>query len=253
MDGTRTRVSATALLLIATAVTGCRHAGRTDDDSSPALAAAPALLPRAGQLLITTDNGVRLRPTDDRRATVDGHLRSHWSRNGATWVLDLACPDHDPDATPCTRMPTVGVPAGTAVTVTARNAGIDATGLTGALDLTTTNGDVTVAQGGDSQATVRLTTRNGSVRATALQAAHLHARTVNGDVVLACASPPSDVTAATTNGSVRLTLPRNAPAYAVDATTDNGHPTVTLPTTTPSPDHHLTLTTVNGDISATRD
>lgn len=108
-------------------------------------------------------------------------------------------------------MPAVGVPAGVSVTVTARNAGIDVAGVASALDLTTVNGDVTVARSGLDDATVRLATRNGSVRAGTLKSAHLHAETVNGDVTLGSTTSPSRLDAATTNGSVRVALPTTRP------------------------------------------
>jgi DUF4097 and DUF4098 domain-containing protein YvlB len=146
-------------------------------------------------------------------------------------------------------MPEVDVPDGTSVTVSARNAGIDVAGVFAALDLTTVNGDVTVTKSGRKDAAVRLETRNGSVRAGTLRAGELHAETVNGDVTLGCATPPDGVGAVSTNGSVRVTVPHDAPAYRIAATTDNGRPTVTVPTGG-NDDRSMTLTTVNGDVTA---
>ncbi|MET8948204.1 DUF4097 family beta strand repeat-containing protein [Streptomyces sp. NPDC004542] len=101
-------------------------------------------------------------------------------------------------------------------------------------------------------AVVRLATRNGSVRAVALGARRLRAGTVNGDLDLDCATAPDTVTAATTNGSVRVSVPHGAPAYRVRATTANGRPSVTVPTASASAsrDRSMTLTTVNGDVTA---
>ncbi|MET7454061.1 hypothetical protein ABZT03_19690 [Streptomyces sp. NPDC005574] len=218
-------------------------------DSDPAGDDGP--VGRAGtRLVITTDNGVRLRPADGDRVDVQRGVGHHFTHDGDTWVMDLSCARHDEHDDGCPRMPEVDVPSGTSVTVTARNAGIDAAGVSGALDLTTVNGDVTVTRAGDEDATVRLSTRNGSVRAVALRAGALHAGTVNGDVVLTCATPPTGVSALTTNGSVSVLVPRDAPAYRVTARTDNGRPSVTLPTDGAGDDRTMTLTTVNGDVGA---
>jgi hypothetical protein len=242
-------------------ITASAPAGRTPQDgqgpaADPATPTGPAPGPsgasgtsgdikEGGRLVVTTDNGVRLRPTGGGRAAFRGDVRGSWSRHDGTWVLDLSCPDGGS----CSRMPTVEVPDRTAVTVSARNAGIDVAGLTGDLNLTTVNGDVTSTGVGSSAASVALTTRNGSVRATGLVAASLAATTVNGDVVLGCDDAPASVNALTTNGSVGLTVPRGAPAYRVDAVTRNGQSRVDLPKT-PDGKDTLTLRTVNGDITA---
>lgn len=224
------------------------------------------------RLVITTENGVRLRPADGKHAVTDPQVKARWSHRGDTWVLDLTCRDVDADGDgdgrdgegddrggdgdrggACPRMPVIDVPAVASVTVTARNAGIDVAGVAAPLDLTTVNGDVTVVRSGRVGATVRLTTRNGSVRAEDLRSGRLNAGTVNGDVTLAGATAPSPLTAATTNGSLRVSLPHTAPAYRVAATTRNGTTSVTLPTTADASGPTLTLTTVNGDAIATRD
>ncbi|MFI6120530.1 DUF4097 family beta strand repeat-containing protein [Streptomyces sp. NPDC051064] len=217
---------------------------------------APPALGRGTHLVITTDNGVRLRPADGDRAVTEARIGSRWSHRDDTWVLDLSCPRHeehgDHEDGPCPRMPAVGIPAGVPVTVTARNAGIDVAGVATALDLATVNGDVTAVRSGLDDATVRLTTRNGSVRAGTLSSARLHAETVNGDVTLDSATSPSRLDAATTNGSVRVALPHDAPAYVVDATTRNGRASVAFPSATERNGHDMTLATVNGDVTATR-
>ncbi|MHC3469328.1 DUF4097 family beta strand repeat-containing protein [Streptomyces sp. 7R007] len=214
-------------------------------------AGTPALTAARTRLVITTDNGLRLRATDGRRVTVDGHVRRHWTHHDGTWTLDLSCSDEGDG--PCPRMPEVDVPDDVGVTVTARNAGLDAAGVAAPLDLTTVNGDVTVTRSGREDAVVRLSTRNGSVRANALAAGRLAAGTTNGDVSLACADVPSTVTAATTNGSVDVTVPHGGPAYRVSATTANGRTTVTLPTEGADRGRTMTLTTVNGDVDARGD
>ncbi|MFJ8825125.1 DUF4097 family beta strand repeat-containing protein [Streptomyces sp. NPDC102467] len=211
------------------------------------------------RLTITTDNGVRLRPADDDQVGVDPAVAHHWSRQGRTQVLDLSCKGRDHPDRECPRMPEIDVPAGTSVTVTARNAGIDVAGVSGPLDLTTVNGDVALAGSGRGDATVRLVTRNGSVRATAVHAAALRARTVNGDVTLGSATAPRRLSARTVNGSVDVSVPHDSPAYRVTAATDNGRPMITVPDggentgRSGQTDRTMELTTVNGDVRAARD
>ncbi|KQX65348.1 DUF4097 family beta strand repeat-containing protein [Streptomyces sp. Root1310] len=225
-------------------------------------AAGPPALARSGtHLVITTENGLVLRPADGRRVTVDDRADGAWSHDDDTWTLDLSCTDREGKGEwererreeACPRTPYVKVPDGVSVTVSARNAGVDVAGLAAALDVTTVNGDVTVTSSGRNDAPVRLATRNGSVRATALDAGRLNAATTNGDVILACATAPSGVTAATTNGSVAVTVPHDAPAYLVTAGTDNGRATVSVPTSDDRQGPAMTLTTVNGDVGVRRD
>ncbi|GAA3201224.1 DUF4097 family beta strand repeat-containing protein [Actinocorallia longicatena] len=229
-------MSACAAAGLMVALTGCGGDGRPGGDHWRA--------GDGGRTVVITENGVRLRGVSGDRITVDGRVAARWSPGSST--LDLRCPEN---GAACDPMPVVSVPAGTAVTVTARNAGIEASGLTGSLDLTTVNGDVVVAGPGDDGAPLRLATQNGSVRVASQRAASVEALTTNGDVVLGCATAPARVTATTVNGSVRLTLPPAAPPYAVTAATEHGRTSVTVPTS-PSADRHLTLRTTNGDLTA---
>jgi hypothetical protein len=246
-----TAARAALVLALLTGTAGCGGGG--DGPGLPDAGGA-FQVPAGTRLVITTDNGVTLRPGDGDEVAVDDRAGHRWARRDGTdddtRVLDLDCAGRDGR---CPRMPRVDVPDGVSVTVTARNAGIDAAGITGALDLTTVNGDVTVTRSGADAATVRLVTRNGSVRATALRAGKMHAETVNGDVTLACATAPGGVGGSTVNGSVRLTLPPDAPAYRVTAATDNGSPSVGVPTTGDTDGRVIRLSTVNGDVVAARD
>ncbi|MFC8430972.1 DUF4097 family beta strand repeat-containing protein [Streptomyces sp. NPDC057253] len=205
------------------------------------------------QVVIATDNGLRLRPADGDHVTVDDRVEGHWSHHKDVWTLDLTCADRSEGDGDCPRMPYVEIPDGMHVTATARNAGVDVAGVAAALDVTTVNGDVTLTRSGRDGADVRLSTRNGSVRATAVEARRLYAATTNGDVLLGCAAVPSGVTATTVNGSVDVTVPHDSPAYRVTATTDNGRATVAVPVRHADQDHTMTLTTVNGDVGARRD
>ncbi|MFH8755124.1 DUF4097 family beta strand repeat-containing protein [Streptomyces atroolivaceus] len=240
------------LLAVVPLLAGCGGGG--DPGARPG--GAPPVLGRGTHLVLTTDNGVRLRPADGDRAVTGAGIASRWSHRNDTWVLDLSCPQHEGHGEhgegPCPRMPAIGVPAGVSVTVTARNAGIDAVGMSAGLDLTTVNGDVTVTRSGSGDAAVRLATRNGSVHTGALRSERLHAETVNGDVTLGSATSPFRLTAATTNGSVRVALPQDAPAYDIDAASRNGRTAVAVPAAGKGGGHGMTLTTVNGDVTATR-
>ncbi|MFJ7149164.1 DUF4097 family beta strand repeat-containing protein [Streptomyces sp. NPDC100445] len=244
---------AVALALLSLAVS-CGGGHHGDGGATAAPGPAPGAL--GDTLVISSDNGLRLRPADGHRVTVDdrvGHGDRHWSHRDGTWVLDLSCDDHDRDGTPCPRMPEVEVPDGVGVTVTARNAGIDVVGVAAGLDLTTVDGDVTVTRSGRSEAVTRLATRNGSVRAVALHARRLTAATTNGDVTLSCASAPTAVTATTTNGSVGVTVPHDSPAYRVTAATANGRATVDVPRRDAGQGPAMKLGTVNGDVVARRE
>ncbi|MEV7698101.1 DUF4097 family beta strand repeat-containing protein [Streptomyces sp. NPDC086779] len=242
-SGTFTRGRRLAALLMAVPLVAACGGG----DPGGRLDAGTPELARGQRLVVTTEDGVRLRPSDDDRAVTDPRIVSRWSHREDTWTLDLSCRDHDER---CPRMPAVDVPAGVPVSVTARNAGIDAAGLSAGLDLTTVNGDITVNRSGGDDATVRFVTRNGSVRASGLRSGELRAATVNGDVSLGSATSPTRLTATTENGSVRVTLPSGTPSYDVTATTQNGRTSVTVPTDTQNARHNMILGSVNGDVTA---
>lgn len=238
----------TLLLLLALPfAASCDGGGTGASRADNALRAAAS----GDEVLISTDNGLRLRPADGDRVTVDDRIDGHWSHHGDRWTLDLDCADRDGDG--CPRMPYVKIPDGSKITVTARNAGVDVVDVAAALDVTTVNGDVTVTHSGQHDAPSRLSTRNGSVRATSLEADRLHASTVNGDVVMQCAAAPASVTARTVNGSVDVTVPRDAPAYRVTMSTDNGRTTTDVHAQDADRNRRMTLTTINGDVTARRD
>ncbi|OON81499.1 DUF4097 family beta strand repeat-containing protein [Streptomyces tsukubensis] len=256
----RVAAGSCAVLLVC-ALAGCSGGDGSHDGSgsggdaspfAPAVAAQGGALPGGGRLVITTEGGVRLVGGGGDRVRVEDGTKAHWDGEGPTRTLDLPCDENDRRAEKnCGGMPVVHVPSGADVTVSARNAGVDVTGVRGALTLTTVNGDVTVQDAGDRHERSRLVTRNGSVRATGLRAAHLGAETVNGDVDLACDNAPGDVSGVSRNGSVRVTLPSDAPSYAADATTVNGRTDVDVPSSSPK-EHELSLRTVNGDVEAHR-
>ncbi|WP_329331474.1 DUF4097 family beta strand repeat-containing protein [Streptomyces sp. NBC_00663] len=242
----RHRMPPTLVLLLALSFAGACDSGGTDAPRADnALRAAAS----GDEVVISTDNGVRLRPAGGDHITVDDRIDGHWSHHGDRWTLDLDCADDHG----CPRMPYVKIPDGAKVTVTARNAGVDVVDVAAALDVTTVNGDVTVTHSGQEHAPLRLTTRNGSVRATSLEVGRLYASTVNGDVEMQCAAAPAGVTARTVNGSVDVTVARDAPAYRVTMSTDNGRTMTDVHAQDADRNRLMTLTTVNGDVTARRD
>jgi hypothetical protein len=245
----------TRLMLVLASLPLAAACGDDHDGTSGDRRAAGTLrVPDSGEhVVITTDNGLRLRPADGRDVTVDDHVDAHWSHHGTLWTLDLSCADRSTGDRDCPRMPYVEIPDGVRVTATARDAGVDVTGVAADLDITTVNGDVTVTSSGRDGADVRLSTRNGSVRATSVKARRVHAATTNGDVVVACAAVPSGVGAATVNGSVDVTVPHDSPPYRVAASTDNGRTAVAVPERDADRTHTMTLTTVNGDVDVRRE
>ncbi|MFE2076967.1 DUF4097 family beta strand repeat-containing protein [Streptomyces misionensis] len=213
-----------------------------------------AALADGSRLVITTQGGVRVVGTDDDSVAVDDRTLARWNGDGSTHTLDLPCDEGDGRAADnCGGMPLVRVPSGVTLTVRARNAGIDVSGVRGELSLSTVNGDVTVQDSGTKGARQHLVTRNGSVRATGLAARGVAAETVDGDVDLLCTTSPDTLDGVTRNGSVRVTLPADAPPYATDASTTNGRSTVDVPAAASGDHRHrLTLRTVNGDTEAHR-
>ncbi|NEA40338.1 DUF4097 family beta strand repeat-containing protein [Streptomyces sp. SID11385] len=233
----RRALPALVLSVLGVAAVACGGSGAASEDARE--------VPEGGRLIVTTEGGVRIVGTDASGVRVDDGTGADWRADGKTRVLDLPCAgDAHKD---CGRMPLVRVPRGTAVTVEARNAGVEVTDVHGSLRLDTVDGDVVVRDGGDAHAVQRLATRNGSVRATGLAAWRLEAETVNGDVDLRTTTSPDLLMGTSRNGSVRVTLPADPPPYAVRATTVNGRTVNDLPDASADPDHHLTLRTVNGD------
>ncbi|MFK0101195.1 DUF4097 family beta strand repeat-containing protein [Streptomyces sp. NPDC091040] len=236
-------------------LTACGHGDGHGGANGPGADFRTASLAQGARLVITTQGGVRVVGTDGDRVTVDDSVLAHGDGgDGGTYTLDLPCDEGDDRARAnCGGMPLIRVPAGVALTVRARNAGIDVSGVRGGLSLSTVNGDVTVQDSGAKGARQHLVTRNGSVRATGLRGLRIDAETVNGDVDLRCATAPDTLSGVTRNGSARVTLPAGAPPYATEAHTVNGRSTSDLPVAERSDHaHRLTLRTVNGDTEARR-
>ncbi|MGW1124270.1 DUF4097 family beta strand repeat-containing protein [Streptomyces sp. NPDC002526] len=239
----RVALAGCALLVLS----ACGHGGaepRSGDFRAASLA-------EDARLVVTTQGGVRVVGTDGDRVTVDGSVLAHGDGGGDTYTLDLPCDEGDARddraRDNCGGMPLVRVPSGVTLTVRARNAGIDVSGVRGGLSLSTVNGDITVQDSGAKGAPQHLVTRNGSVRATGLRGLRIDAETVNGDVDVRCATAPDTLSGVTRNGSARVTLPPGTRPYATEAHTVNGRSTSDIPAAEHSDHaHRLTLRTVNG-------
>lgn len=115
----------------------------------------------------------------------------------------------------CTLRLRVSMPAATPVSVQNDDGSITASGLTGSLQLHSTNGGLHVTGGVGA---LDLRTVNGSIDGTSLRSASTVVSTFNGDLRLTFSDVPSSVEADTTNGQVTVQLP-GTEFYSVDADT----------------------------------
>ncbi len=103
---------------------------------------------------------------------------------------------------------TVTVPPGTAVAVDTSTGSVEASGLTGDLEVTTST---------------------GSIELLGLRSARVAAQASTGSVELGFAAPPQDVRAETSTGSVEIVVPADGTAYAVQSSTSVGSSEVSVP------------------------
>lgn len=146
----------------------------------------------------------------------------HQVEDGTLKLVGSGCGD----SRPCRVDYTVRVPAETSVTVRVDNGGVEAEGVTGAVDLRT---------------------GNGSVSGTALGARRASLSSDNGTVDAAFDVAPDEVTTTTDNGAVTVTVPPGT-AYDVRARTGVGMKRVSVPTDPSSP-RRITATTGNGMVT----
>ncbi len=109
---------------------------------------------------------------------------------------------------------TLQVPAGVGVDLSADNCDIDASGVSGAAHLESSNGALTV----NTAEAVDLRTSNGGIHGAAGSGG---AYTSNGDITLVWIDPTQPLTLETSNGAVRVTIPAHA-AITLDLDTSNG-------------------------------
>ncbi|MFD6090950.1 DUF4097 family beta strand repeat-containing protein [Oerskovia sp. NPDC060338] len=171
--------------------------------------------------------------------TVDfvGEYPAHDTHRVEDGVLVLAgCGRH------CSASYTVDLPAGLPVTGETSHGSIELD-RTGAVDVRTSNGSVTLA-GIDAKVLAR--TSNGKIAGTGLGGTEgVDVETSNGSIELTL-STPQDVRATTDNGAVRLTVPEGS--YRVSATTDLGGTDVSVPDD-PDAEHHLVAESSNGRVT----
>ncbi|MEU5009291.1 DUF4097 family beta strand repeat-containing protein [Streptomyces sp. NPDC021749] len=142
----------------------------------------------------------------------------------------------------CSVTYTVDLPAGLPVSGETSNGAVHLSKV-GAVKVTTSSGAVAL-DGVTGPVDVR--TSNGRITGRGLSGGHLTAETSNGAIDLTPARP-QDVRAKTSNGSVTVRMPKGR--YAVSAHTSNGAKHIAL-TDDPSARYRLDLTTSNGDITA---
>lgn len=164
-------------------------------------------------------------------------------QNGNTVVLRHECPPIFGFS--CDASFEVTVPADVAVSGSTSNGAITISGVDGTVSVTTSNGSVTLD---DLSAITDVTTSNGSITGNRLASGVFSAATSNGSVDLSFTESPTSLDVSTSNGTVDVTLPQDAPAYALDTTTSNGKVEAEI-RTDPSASDTIVIETSNGDIS----
>jgi len=162
----------------------------------------------------------------------------------------------------CKAEATVHVPKGTAVTggsggsVRVRDVGgpVDVSVGWGVVSVSGAEGPVRARSGGgrievfDSSGDLDLRSSNGSVTVDGTHANVVEASSSNGRVRLGFSNHPHRVNARSSNGSITVTLPGDAPPYAVSTSTSNGS-TTTGVRTDPSAERSIVASTANGSIT----
>lgn len=140
----------------------------------------------------------------------------------------------------------ITVPAGLSVSGHTSNGGISIAGVEGSIDVSTSNGILTLTD--LSGPTVTARTSNGSITGTFLASPDVDVRTSNGAVSVSFVTTPTRVTVRTSNGSVEVAVPSDSPAYSVSASTSNGQ-TRTDIRTDPAATATIEVSSSNGNIT----
>lgn len=141
----------------------------------------------------------------------------------------------------CSVTYTVDVPTGVPVSGKVSNGAVHLRHV-GPVDVTTTNGAVEL---NGVTGSVQVRTTNGRITGKDLRSDRITTRTTNGRIDLT-ADTPADVQANTTNGAVTLTLPQAR--YRMTTESNNGSRHVSIPNT-PSAQHKVGVRTTNGGIT----
>ncbi|MFX4294884.1 DUF4097 family beta strand repeat-containing protein [Streptomyces bohaiensis] len=143
----------------------------------------------------------------------------------------------------CARRHEIAVPADLPVRLEGHNGTVTATGLAGALELTTLDGPIDVS---DVSGTLTLRSHNGAITGSDVTAEEIRLESHDGAITLATAEPPRLLEARTHNGAVRLELPEDA-AYRVETETHQGPLDVDVETG--GEEHRVGVRTHDGEIT----
>ncbi|NJP68112.1 DUF4097 family beta strand repeat-containing protein [Streptomyces spiramenti] len=143
----------------------------------------------------------------------------------------------------CARRHEIAVPADLPVRLEGHNGTVTASGLAGALDLTTLDGPIDVSH---VSGPLTLRSHNGTITATDVTAEEIRLDSHDGTITLAAGLPPRLLEAATHNGAVRLDLPEDA-AYLVGTDTHQGP--LDIDVETGGDEHRVDVRTHDGEIT----
>ncbi|MEV4947479.1 DUF4097 family beta strand repeat-containing protein [Streptomyces sp. NPDC053755] len=242
----RTLLAVGGAVVIALGVTGC---GDADVEGAPVEAKRFAF--SGGTLTIDADDTeLELVPADieDVRVSrqVDGWVfmgsgpEPVWRMEGGRLTLRVEC---DALASDCDSVHRVQVPRGVALVVEDDNGKVTADGFDTPVTVRADNGAVLVR---DASGALDLSSGNGEVVVEGdTTSQRIVARSDNGAVRLALRAVPSSVEAGSDNGEIDITLPRGT--YDVDARSDNGEVRVDVPTAKGS-GHVVTARSDNGEV-----
>nr|WP_237419435.1 DUF4097 family beta strand repeat-containing protein [Kitasatospora sp. SID7827] len=161
------------------------------------------------------------------------------TRSGSDITVTADCPDD------CSEHLRITVPAGLAARVSTGDAGIQAQGLTGRLDLTTGQGGVEVAR---SSGPLTVHSTGGGVSLADSSAPNAEVTTSDGAVSASFTAAPAALKVTTGDGGVDVKLPHDA-TYHVDAQSSQSSPSVSLPNTATNAPHSVVVRTKGGGIT----
>lgn len=201
----------------------------------------------ASQVTVQADGlGVTLSQDGSSQVTVamtgsyTGHVpQVSVTRSGSGVTVTAGCSND------CSGHLQITVPAGLAAQVSTGDAGIQAKGLTGRLNLTTGLGGVEVDQS-SGPLTVRST--YGAVTLAASSAPNAEVITTDGAVRASFTAAPASLKVTTGYGGVDLKVPHDA-TYHVDAQSSWSSPSVSLPNTATDAPHSVVVKTTRGGIT----
>jgi DUF4097 and DUF4098 domain-containing protein YvlB len=118
-------------------------------------------------------------------------------------------------------------------------------GISGALNLHSSDGDVSVSNDSGS---LQLSSDDGNVQGTDLSSMAVVASSTDGDVNLRFTTPPRSVSGTSSDGNVEVGLPRGPAPYLVSASSADGNRSVNVHTDSTS-DRRISVASNDGDVS----